>query len=204
MSATPVHVWVDPSCPWAWQAHVWLDDLRRRGEVELTYGLFSLEVNASEPGIAFAEAAPRYGHALACLALARREGGNSAVTALYTSMGRRLHDDGRPIEPGLVEDAAREAGLGDLATRATPEWLGPDLLEEYRAARALDVFGVPTLRIGSGKPMYGPILALGPTGEDGLRLWRAVAELLGRDAFFEMKRWPRDLRPGGAPTGDTT
>ena len=49
--------------------------------------------------------------------------------------------------------------------------------------------------------MYGPILAVGPTGDDGVALWRAVAALLQRDVFFELKRWPRDVRPGGLPTG---
>jgi hypothetical protein len=168
----------------------------------MTYGFFSLEVNASEPDLDFAEAAPRYGHALATLALARREGGSDSVEALYVELGSRLHEQGRSIDPQLVSEAADGAGLPGLAERAAAEdELGLQLLEEYGAARRLDVFGVPTLALDGCKPVYGPIIAVGPTGEDGLALWRGVQELLRRDAFFELKRWPRDLRPGGRPTG---
>ena len=82
MTPVPVRVWIDPSCPWAWQAHVWLHDLQRQSEVELDYAFFSLELNASEDRTSFEGAAPRYGRALGALALARREGGSPAVTAL--------------------------------------------------------------------------------------------------------------------------
>lgn len=201
MRGTSVHVWLDPSCPWAWQAHIWLRDLETRGVVDLTYGLFSLELNASEPGTAFAEAAPRYGHALAALSLARREAGHRKAGDLYAALGELVHDRKRSIGLEVLREAAEEAGLPGLGERASAAGSADELAEEYRAARALDVFGVPTLRIDDGKTMYGPILAVGPTGDDGISLWRAIESLLRRDAFFELKRWPRDLRPGGRPTG---
>lgn len=204
MTATPVRIWLDPSCPWAWQAHVWMRDLRQRRVVELTYSFFSLEVNASAPDLPFAEAAPRYGDALTALTLARREGGTDAVEALYTALGRRLHEQGRSIDLEVVREATDDAGLHGLADRArATDRLAAEVLEEHRAARALDVFGVPTLQIDDGKTIYGPILAVGPTGEDGAALWEAVRSLVTCDAFFELKRWPRDIRPGGAPTGPT-
>jgi hypothetical protein len=55
---------------------------------------------------------------------------------------------------------------------------------------------VPTVQIGTDKVMYGPILATSPTGTDTLVLWEQVTGLSGRPGFFELKRWPRDLRPG--------
>ena len=100
-----------------------------------------------------------------------------------------------------MRDALDGAGLVELVGHANAVDQGDELLQEYRAARAVDVFGVPTLQLEGRKAMYGPILAVGPTGSDALALWRAVGDLLRRDAFFELKRWPRDLRPGGAPTG---
>ena len=65
-----LHVWLDPSCPWAWQTFLWLRDLEQQGVLRLSYGLFSLEVNATERPTTFAEAATRYGDALAALAAA--------------------------------------------------------------------------------------------------------------------------------------
>lgn len=202
MTPTAVRVWLDPSCPWAWQTHRWLRDLEDRGEVALDHAFFSLEVNASIDVGTFAERAPRYGEALGALVLARREGGHRSVSDLYAAIGRLLHDEKRPMGDGLLREAAHEVGMLDLLRRANAPDVGEELLNQYRSARELDVFGVPTLQVDDGKTMYGPILAVGPTGHDGLALWREVHGLLRRDAFFELKRWPRDLRPGGAPTGD--
>jgi predicted DsbA family dithiol-disulfide isomerase len=193
----PVTVWLDPSCPWAWQAMVWLRDLRDQGEVALSYRLFSLELNAAEPGVSFAEAAPRYGPAMTALALASRDGAHR-FEALYVALGRRLHEERRQMSEGLLAEAAAEAG----ATLAADDpSLEAEMVAAYRDARARDVFGVPTLRVGDDKVLYGPILAVGPTGPEGLALWQHVRALADDGTFFELKRWPRDLRPGGAPVG---
>lgn len=202
---TDVHVWLDPSCPWAWQTMKWLLDLQRGGEIRMTYDAFSLEVNAWHVEMPYAEAAPTYGEALAALTLAKREGGDRAFEALYVALGERLHDRKEPMEPGLLAEAAGAAGLDSaLVTRASGplfDELGAEVMTTWRAARDSDVFGVPALRIGADKVIYGPILAVGPTGEDGIALWHQVKGLADRGVFFELKRWPRDVRTGGAPTG---
>jgi len=204
MSDRPAHVrlWTDPSCPWAWQALTWLRDLRDRRIIRLTYSFFSLEVNSSGIDLPFDEAAPKYGHALASLALARREGGNQAVEALLLAFGELRHERKEEISPELLRKAAADAGLSDLPDRALnkPD-LADEIIAEYLEARALDVFGVPTLKIDDNKVIYGPIIAVGPTGDEGLELWEEVRRLSARPTFFELKRWPRDLRPGGRPVG---
>jgi predicted DsbA family dithiol-disulfide isomerase len=209
MTPTAVRLWIDPSCPWAWQAFSWLRDVRDHGEIDLTYSFFSLEINAHAlerndvyPGVPYAEAAPRWGTALATLALARREGGNDAVERLLVAIGQARHGRGEPLAPDMLASAAVEAGLPGLPERARgDEGLEREILAEYAAARAIDVFGVPTLQIDENAVIYGPIIAVGPTGEDALALWREVKGIADRDAFFELKRWPRHLRPGEAPVG---
>jgi predicted DsbA family dithiol-disulfide isomerase len=194
---TRVRVWVDPSCPWAWQTVRWLLELRGRGVADLTWSLFSLEVNSSPAGTPFREAAPRHGASLEALTLARRERGPSAFEALYVALGDLLHE--RKLDPtdDLVRRAAEAAGMGDIQERATarPD-LGDAVIDEYLAARQLDVFGVPTLQIGDHKPVYGPIVANAPTGDDAMSLWNDVRGFAERDDLFELKRWPRDVRPG--------
>jgi hypothetical protein len=124
--------------------------------------------------------------------------GDAGFEALYVALGRRLHEEDRQMSGALLDEAAAEAGAvvpaGDLS-------LEDDVVDAYRDARARDVFGVPTMQIGDDKVLYGPILAVGPTGEEAAALWRHVRALADDDTFFEIKRWPRDLRPGGTPVG---
>jgi predicted DsbA family dithiol-disulfide isomerase len=202
MSLRTVRIWIDPSCPWAWQTSVWTRELRDRGVIDLEYSFFSLEVNASGPAMHFDEAAPRWGEALMTLALARREGGNPAVEALYVSLGGLFHEEKETLSPQLLPKAAAECGMEDLPERASgmPD-LADEIVREYLEARDWDVFGVPTLKIDDDTVVFGPIIAKAPTGEDALALWNQVEGLADRPMFFELKRWPRDFRPGGRPVG---
>ncbi|MGZ6546158.1 MAG: DsbA family oxidoreductase [Actinomycetota bacterium] len=203
---TPVTVWVDPGCPWAWQTVIWLRDLAADGLVRLDWKSFSLELNASEPETPFWEACTRQGASLVSLALAHREGGNGAYERLFVALGRRLHTDGEPMSDGLLREAAAEAGMPDVAdrARAMPE-LADEVRRAYVEARELDVFGVPTLQIGDAKTIYGPIIARAPEGAESLQLWEHTRWLAERPDLFELKRWPRDIRPGERePSAGTT
>jgi hypothetical protein len=181
----------------------WLLDVRRAAGLELTYSLFSLEVNSTDPDLPFEEAAPTYGRALAALALARRKEGDDGFESLYLRIGERLHDRKEAMSKELLTDALAAAeypGLTNEVERQLDD-LAAEVIESYRAARERDVFGVPTLAIEDDKVIYGPVIAVAPTGQDGLALWEQVRGLADRDVFFELKRWPRDVRPGGRPTG---
>ncbi len=191
-----VRVWIDPSCPWCWQTVNWLLDLRTAGVVALSWSIFSLELNASPDGAPFWESASRYGESLVALALARREGPD-AFERLYMALGERLHDNGSKISPALVRKAATDANLPGIVEQAVamPD-LVTEITDEFVRSRDASVFGVPTIRIGTDKVFYGPILATPPLDEDRLVLWEQVKGLSARPEFFELKRWPRDLRPG--------
>lgn len=191
-----VRVWIDPSCPWCWQTATWLVDLRKTGVVALSWSIFSLELNASPEGAPFWESASRYGESLVALALARREGPD-AFERLYLALGERLHHNGSKISPALVREAATDAHLPGIVERAVamPD-LVTEITDEFVRSREASVFGVPTIQIGADKVLYGPILAAPPPDEDRMVLWEQVKGLSARPEFFELKRWPRDLRPG--------
>jgi predicted DsbA family dithiol-disulfide isomerase len=194
---TAVRAWTDPSCPWAWEAAKWLLALRDRGVITLTWSLFSLEINAAPPDTPFATAAPRHGASLAALALARREGDQPLFEQLYVALCTLLHEDRRDITTDLLANAAAEVGVPDIPQRASSRLdLEEEITREYADARRLDVFGVPTLQIEGDRVVYGPIVAAGPTGADALALWEDVRRFSGREDLFELKRWPRHLRPG--------
>ena len=202
---TPVRLWIDPSCPWAWQAFTWLRDLRDQGVVSLTYAFFSLEINAralernaTDPGMPFGEAAPTYGDAFTALAWARRTGGQEAVERLLVAFGTRRHGAREEMSSDLLAAAVAAADV-ELPPAEEIADLEREILSEYAAARSIDVFGVPTLQVAEHSVIYGPVIAVGPTGEDGVALWREVAGVVERPGFFELKRWPRGQRPGGDP-----
>jgi predicted DsbA family dithiol-disulfide isomerase len=197
VTPTPVGLWIDPGCPWAWQTAAWLRGLTDAGRVELDWRLFSLELNALPPETPFWEACQRDGEALVALALARREGGNPAFERLYDAIGRRLHVDKQEPSSDVVREAADAAGMPGIVDRAVAmSELTEEITQEFVDARDRSVFGVPTLQIGETEVLYGPIMALAPRGEDADRMWEHTLWLAERDDFFELKRWPRGIRPG--------
>jgi hypothetical protein len=147
--------------------------------------------------VAFHEATDRYGEALTALALARREGGDASLEAYYAALGTILHDEGEFVTPEVTRRAAEHAGMPGLVDRAAADpGLADEVEQEYRDARDLDVFGVPTVRLGEAPVMYGPIMPEAPTGAKALEWWDHVSWLIGRDDVYELKRWPRARRPG--------
>ena len=197
MTPTLVGLWIDPGCPWAWQGSVWLRRLAAAGRVELRWHLFSLELNALPAETPFWEACEREGEALVALALARHEGGNPAFERLYDAIGRRLHDQKQESSPDVVRSAADDAGMPGIVDRAVVMGeLTEEITREFEDARDQSVFGVPTLQIGDPKVFYGPIMALAPQGEEADQMWEHISWLAERDDFFELKRWPRGIRPG--------
>ena len=198
-SAQSLTVWVDPGCPWAWQTATWLRELAGQELVTIDWRLFSLEVNSAGVDMPFAQAAGRYGEALTALALARRDGGAPALETYYVALGTLLHEEGEPMSPELARRAADDAGVPDLVDRAASDAsLAEEVVQEYVDARALDVFGVPTLRLGDARVIYGPILPLAPTGDAALEWWTHVSWIIARDDAYELKRWPRGRPPGTA------
>jgi hypothetical protein len=180
---------------------VWLRRLADAGIVKLDWRIFSLELNSSELDAPFWEACQRHGESLVALALARREGGVAAFDRLYRELGRTLHDEKQPASPEMVGIAAAAAGMPDLVDRAVAmSELTDEVRQEFLDARNESVFGVPTLGIADLKVVYGPVFALAPEGQDAQRLWEHTLWMAERPDFFEMKRWPRDIRPGETTT----
>lgn len=191
-----LRIWVDPGCPWAWQTARWLRDLRDRGTFTIEWRLFSLEVNSAGLDVPFAEAADRYGESLAALLLARREQGESAFEAYYSAIGAIIHDQGSPVSAQVARRAADAASMPGLVDRAAADpTVVEEVVQEYRDARELDVFGVPTLQLEDALPIYGPILPEAPIGDDVTEWWRHVSWMIGRDDLYELKRWPRPRGP---------
>jgi hypothetical protein len=165
----------------------------------IEWRLFSLEVNSAGLDVPFAEATARYGESLTALALARREQGESAFEAYYAAIGTILHDQGAAISAQTARQAADAADMPGLVDRAADDRTLPEeVVQEYRDAREIDVFGVPTLQLEDALPIYGPILPEAPQGDEALDWWHHVSWLIAHDDLYELKRWPRPRRPAPA------
>ncbi len=185
----------DPICPWAWLTSRWMMRLQELGEVEVEWRLFALGIVNLEPGQNPAEGPFWYsGEALQMLSLARRQGGNDLVAALYTELGRGIHVDGGSIaEPATIETAMARAGMDPqlresaLADRS----LWQAVLAEHEAAVAgCQAFGVPTLILdgGEGPGAFGPVITEVPPDQEARELLTDVVRMIRRGYLFELKR----------------
>ena len=139
--------------------------------------------------------------ALRALALVGREHGSDAVGRLYAAIGERIHDREGDLSIDLLKEALAAA---DLDPRTVDRALAdPETAEEVRAQHreAVDEvqgFGVPTIVLPSGRGIFGPVVAVAPTGEDGRRALgpRPVAGRLRRVLRAEARAGPPCRRGG--------
>ena len=88
----------DPICPWCYQTSRWAKRIEQLGEIELDWGLFSLEVVNLKDGADPHELQARSGPALRTATLIRDRKGGAAIGPFYTR--------------------ARQEGLGAVTARA--------------------------------------------------------------------------------------
>ena len=198
MTLPIVRIWIDPTCPWAWQTAKWARALRDDGVIDLEWSLFSLELQAM-PDAPFDEATTRGGDALRGLALARSTGGAPAFERLYVAIGSLVHDRREPISPDIVRAAAVDAGMDGVVQGALADGRCADeVAAEFAGAHREGVFGVPTISIDGTKPLFGPVFAAAPPDPaERAAMFEHVRWLAQRGDFFELKRL-RDRRPGAA------
>lgn len=192
----------DPVCPWCYQTSRWLKRVAELGEVELSWGLFSLELqNAGDEPEDLAEAHARSKLALATAVAVRDEAGSDGVGEYYGAIGRRVHEEGEPLDDpdtvkGALDDAALDPGLADRAA-AGPAHADRVAVEHRQLVERTRSFGVPTLVLdgGDGPAIFGPVLTEPPTTDvEAVELLRHVVWLARHPAFAELKR-ERDRLP---------
>jgi predicted DsbA family dithiol-disulfide isomerase len=189
----------DPLCPWAWQGSRWIREVAKVRDIEVEWRLFSLQLINADRDDPLADEHVKGTPALRTLALIRRAGGNDAVGRVYETLGEMVHDNGESLTSETVQRAVAASGFDAslvddaLADESTSE----EVRSEFEAAVSdVGCFGVPTIVLPSGRGMFGPVVAVAPTGEAAGEMWDRVRWMIDYDGFFELKR-ERDRKPGG-------
>lgn len=202
MSAEPVGFHLDPRCPWCWQTSKWVRTLARLNVIDVTWGVFCLEVqNFAKPVEEFDESRSVSAPSLRTLVAIRKAEGQAAAGRFYQAIGTRYFDGQEPLgDAATIEAALVDVGLDPTwcATALGDPTTWNVVMAEHQAIRTdTRSFGVPTLRLdgGEGPAIFGPVISNEPASdEEAVKLWEHVSWLVRYENFSELKR-DRTVQP---------
>jgi 2-hydroxychromene-2-carboxylate isomerase len=189
-----VTFWFDPSCPFTWATSRWLRDAAAEHGEQVQWRLMSLAVLNADKDVPeqYVEAMRLSRLASRVLAEAGTQHGNEAVDALYTALGRRLHEQGgESISADMVAAAVTDAGLPAALMDAYEDDERDADVEASHAEgqrRVGDEAGSPVIAFGDGPGYFGPIVTEPPTGAAAAKLYEAMTLLSAVPQFAELKR----------------
>jgi predicted DsbA family dithiol-disulfide isomerase len=193
MTASTQHVtfYFDPICPFSYKTSLWIREVQKGRSIEIDWRFLSLQA-INEGTESLKESHSHSIPAFRVMAMARREGGNESVDALYRSFGRLRHEERKDIsESDVIEEAVREAGLDpEIIPRALADATTlDDLRKDHDQGVENGAFGVASIEInGDKRPFFGPVISDVPTGERAYELWDHFTWLIAQPEFFEIKR----------------
>ena len=212
---TTVDFHFDVMCPWAYQASLWMRDVRDQLKLDVGWRFFSLEeINRAEGKKHPWEREWSYGWSMMRVGALLRRIDPALVDHWYYAAGTALHVEGRkPHRPEVAEELVAGLGLDPALVRQAID--DPSTHDDVRAdhdrVTGLGGWGVPTLvfppgpddadgsapdhgRPDHGRPdhgeraLFGPVLIDPPSGEAAVRLWRLLTGWLEFPALYEVQR----------------
>ncbi|GAA2389469.1 DsbA family protein [Streptomyces glaucosporus] len=196
---TPADFWFDPLCPWAWMTSRWMLEVEKVRPVEVRWHVMSLAVlnenRLDELPQDYAEMLRTAWGPVRVLIAAEQKHGAEVLGPLYTAIGTRFHNQGRPNERGTIVDALAEVGLpAELADAADTDAYDERLRASHEEGIGLvgqDV-GTPVIAVpgadGKQVAFFGPVVTPAPKGEAAARLWDGTLLVASTPGFYELKR----------------
>jgi 2-hydroxychromene-2-carboxylate isomerase len=189
---TAVDFHFDVMCPWAYQASLWIRDVRDQTGLDVSWRFFSLEeINRADGKKHPWERDWSYGWSMMRIGALLRRIDPDLLDRWYLAAGTALHVDGRkPHRREVAEDLLGQLGIDPaLVGKAIDD---PSTSEEVRADHerltGLGGWGVPTMVFPGERPLFGPVLIEPPTGLAAVRLWRLLTGWLEFPALYEVQR----------------
>lgn len=192
MTTTPVQMWFDPLCPWAWMTSRWLMEVEQVRDIEVTWSQMSLSVlnegrDLPDEYVALME---QGWTPVRVIAAARKAHGEQVTKPLYDAIGTRIHLGGEQDFRAVTAAALEEVGLpAELIEAADTDAHDAFLRESHDQAIELvgDDVGTPVISV-DGVAFFGPVVSPAPKGEAAGRLFDGCVLVAGTDGFFELKR----------------
>ncbi len=189
---TRVEFWFDPSCPWAWMASRWVDDVASQRDLDITWNIMSLAVLNEDKEVPEEYKAffPRALRLTRLVSGVKERFGADKVKPLYDALGTRIHPGKRTDWDAIIAEAVAEAGLPTEAAELADT---DEFDEQMRAShfeginRVGQEVGTPVIAV-DGVAFFGPVISPAPSGEQALKLWDGVVAVAGYEGFFEIKR----------------
>lgn len=194
--AEQIRFHLDPRCPWCWQTSKWVRQIERLGVVEVSWGVFSLEVvNFPKPVEQFDEKRSVAAPSQRTLVLVRDSLGQAAAGRFYEAIGARYFDLEQDLQAadtitGSLVDAGLDTSWYERAMSDPGTW-ATVLSEHLELVNNTRSFGVPTIRLdaGTGPAIFGPVISNEPDNDDdAINLWKSIAWLTRYENFSELKR----------------
>lgn len=189
-SAVDFHL--DPMCPWAYQASLWIREVRAATGLDIGWRFFSLEeINRPDDRPHPWERPWAWGFSQMRVGAHLRRESQDAVDRWYAAIGsaffeRAVPTHDRRVHAEVLGDAGFDPGVVDAAVS------DPTTADEVRAdhdrAVAVGGFGVPILSFPDGTNLFGPSVAPAPVGDDAVRLWELVLAWKDFPNLHEMQR----------------
>lgn len=182
----------DVMCPYAYQASIWIREVRDLLGVEVGWRFFSLEeINRAEGKKHPWERPWSYGWSMMRIGAYLRRIDMELLDRWYFAAGTALHVEGRkPHRPEVAATLLAELGLDPALLQAAIDdpTTHDDVLADHERVTALGAFGVPTLFFADGQAVFGPVLIDPPAGEAAVRLWNLLVAWLEFPHLYELKR----------------
>jgi 2-hydroxychromene-2-carboxylate isomerase len=181
----------DVMCPWAFQASLWMRDVREQLGLSVGWRFFSLEeVNRAEGKKHPWEREWSYGWSMMRVGALLRRMDPVLLDRWYLAAGTALHVHGRkPHRREVAEQLMAELGLDPvLVGKAIDDPSTHDeVMADHDRVLSLGGWGVPTLVFGD-TALFGPVLIEPPAGEAAVRLWRLMTGWLEFGHLYEVRR----------------